>query len=153
MPSLISLANQNLYRLPLRDVFDTFARPFSLYIEAKTVNISTDPNWSPFGQHDQMVTNPEVTPQIYTVTGCILYAAKQGYDYSTPYDGSQASQLKLRLSDGSVRIKVESNGYNLLKEAKQVVLDGTTFNVDSAVRPHGIIGAPDRWSFSLTAVD
>ncbi len=153
LPSLLSAAQQASYKEAISSVFWTFSRPFQVFIQAQTAHISTDPNWSRFGQHDQNVFSPEVNPQVYTITGCILYGNKQPYQYIAPYPGSDAQQLKLRESNGTVRIKVETDGYALLSQCQQVVLDGFQFNMTSTPRPHGIVGQPDRWTFDLDKID
>lgn len=152
LPSLLSVAQQTQYRDAISSVFWTFARPFDLYVNAQTVVISTSPTYSRFGFHDQNAPitedNSAVSPQVYTVTGCILYGNNQPWPYISPDVGGDAQQLKLRDSDGKVRIKVEQQGYDLMKDAKTVVLDGFTFNLVSTARPHGIVGSPDRWTFT-----
>lgn len=153
MPSLLTTSQQAAYRAALNSVFDTFARPLVVYQEAETVTISTDPNWSRFGQHDQNVTQPEVTPVMYTITGCIRYANNQPYDFMAPYAAGGAEQLKLRESDGTVRIKVDASGHALLQSAKRIVLDGMSFDNDSSPRPHGIVGQPDRWTYTISKLD
>lgn len=155
--SLLTAAQQNQYKTALDSVFWTFARPFSLYIQAQTAYISTSPQFSRFGFHDQNVpvsaTNPPLTPQVYTVTGCILYGKNQPWDFTAFDGGSNSQQLKLRDSEGKVRIKVEATGHALMQQVKTVVLDGWTFNLSSTPRPHGIVGQPDRWTYSLDKVD
>lgn len=153
MSSLLTTAQQASYKIALNSVFDTFARPFLAYVEAQQVTISTDINWSRFGQHDQNVLSPPVTPQAYLLTGCIRYANNQPYDYMGPYPGAAAEQLKLRESDGKVRIKVEASGHAIMQQAKRVVLDGMPFEIESSPRPHGIVGQPDRWTYSLNRID
>lgn len=155
--SLITAAQAAEYRAAISDIFWTFARPFSLYLDAQTAVVSTSLTYSRFGQHDQNTPvdadNPAVTPTVYTVTGCITYGNRQPWLDFSP-DGSKAvQQLKLKESDGIVRIKVEEQGYNLFKQAKLVELDGFMFQLNSNARPHGVVGEPDRWSFTLEKVD
>lgn len=155
MSNLFTVAQQIEYRNAIKDVFDTFARPFSIYLEAQTANISTSPTYSRFGQHDQNaqigVDNPVVTPTVYTVTGCIEYGSKQPWIIGAP--DAAAIQLKLRESAGVVRIKVEAGGFALLSQAKLVTLDGYSFQMNSVPRPHGIVGSPDRWTFTLDRIE
>ncbi len=152
MSSTLSPTQQAIAKGLIRNVFDTFKRPLSLYLEATTVTISTDPNWSKFGQHDQNVLDPVVKPNVYTVSGCILYGDKQPYGYTEPAARSNFNQLKIRDSDGTVRVKFDASGYALMQGVKRVVLDGFTFDVDSTPRPHGVVGAPDRWTFTLSRI-
>jgi hypothetical protein len=154
VPSLISPADAATYRSPLEDVFWTFARPFTIYVDAQVANISTSPTYSRFGQHDQNaaigVDNPAVTPQAYTVTGCITYGNNQQW---TDFSVGQNGQLKLKDTEGQVRIKVEQQGYDLIKDAKLVNLDGFSFQFKSNPRPHGLLGSPSRWTFFLERVE
>lgn len=153
MSSLLSVSQKSMIRASLKDVFDTFARPFTVYVEAQQLTISTDPSYSRFGQHDQNVDHPAVLPQSYTLTGCILYGSKQPFDYMASFGTDTSKQNKVRVAEGKVRVKVDATGYALFKDAKRIVIDGINFDNDSTPRPHGIVGAPDRYSFDLTRVE
>lgn len=159
MPSLITDAQRAIYDAALQNQFETFARPFLMYVEANVANISTSLTYSRFGQHDQNAAitedNTAVTSQVYTVTGCIYYANKQPWLEIAP-DGDgfnrNAQQLKLRDSEGVVRIKVDATGYALMQGVKLVNLDGFDFQLDSTARPHGLLGSPTRWTYTLRKV-
>jgi hypothetical protein len=152
--SLIPAEYAAIYQSALDDVFWTFARPFQMYVEAQTATISTSNTYSRFGQHDQNAAinadNSAVTPQVYTVTGCILYGNTQPWKFTSPGD---VGDLKIRESDGIVRIKVETVGYNLLKNCQMVRLDGFDFQLQSNARPHGLVGQPTRFTFTLDKID
>lgn len=135
-----------------QDVFDTFKRPFSLYIEAQVVTISTSPAYSRFGQHDQNVFNPQVNPQVYTVYGTILYGNNQPWEFIEPQARANFQQTKLRNSQGLVRIKVDESGYALMQNCKLANLDGFNFTMTSNARPHGMFGI-QRYTFWLTKTD
>lgn len=126
----------------------SFARPFSLYLEAQQAVINTDPNWSRFGQHDQNVLSPPVIPQVYIVSGCVQYGQKQPFPYTDPYRFKDQQALKLRDPEGDVRIKVIQDGYDLMKNCQIVTLDGLVFNMNSTVRPHGLF-TPEVFTFVL----
>lgn len=154
MGSLVDTTQATIYRAALRDVFETFWRPFTAYVEAQNVTISTSDTYSRFGQHDQNAAidsdNVTVTPQSYTLTGCITYGRNQPWlDFSAGKDG----QLKLKESDGKVRIKVEEQGYAVLKDAKLLTLDGFSFQACSNARPHGLLGSPTRWTLEFEKID
>lgn len=158
MPSLISDAARVSMETALQSQFDTFARPFLMYVEANTATISTSLTYSRFGQHDQNAPitedNTAVTPQSYVVTGCIYYANKQPWlDIAPDGINRDAQQLKLRESDGVVRIKVDATGQALLSQVKLVNLDGFNFQLNSNARPHGLLGSPTRWTYTLEKVD
>ena len=151
---LLTEAQKLQYNQALQDVFDTFARPFNLYIEAQTAVISTSLTYSRFGDHSQNTAinadNTALTPQVFTVTGCILYGNRQPWiDLGLPSD----QQIKIKESNGTVRVKVDANGYVLMKQCKLVNLDGFDFQLNSNARPHGLVGQPTRWTFTLEKVD
>lgn len=151
---LLTHAEKVSFDFAMQNLFDTFARPLLVYQEAQVVNISTSPTFSRFGQHDQNAAvnadNTAVTPQIFTITGCILYNNKQPWDYIAPVGGndSNAQQDKLRNAFGLVRVKVDATGYGLLANAKLVRIDGFDFNPVATPRPHGLVGAPNRWTLT-----
>ena len=152
---LLSPAQKAAFDVAMGNQFDTFKRGFSIYVKAQTAVISTSPNYSRFGPHDQnaaiSAVNPAVTPQYQVVSGCILYGNKQPWTYINPggVNGDSTQQLKIRESDGIVRIKVEADGYAIMKDCKMVELDGFQFQLNSTARPHGLVGAPTRWTFTL----
>jgi hypothetical protein len=133
--------------------FQTFMRAFTVYIEGAVANVSTNPNYSRFGQHDQNVFNPAVNPQAFVISGTILYAGKQPWSYIEPQSRTAYQQDKLRESFGQVRIKVDGSGYALLSQCKLVNLDGFDFKLTSNARPHSMFGPPTRYTFLLDKVD
>ncbi len=151
--NLVNDTQKAEYDGALFSVFETFARPFEIFIQAQTAVISTSPSYSRFGDHSQNAAvtadNPAVTPQVFTVSGCILYGNKQPWEYIEPND----VQNKIRESAGIVRIKVYPTGYQLMKQCKMVNLDGFDFTLNSNARPHGLVGNPNRYTFTLTKVD
>jgi len=149
MSSLFTPTQLTSYDAALDNVFDTFKRPIMAYVEAQAITLSSSMTYSRFGQHDQNVLNPPVTPQGTQIYACIRYGNGQAYDFMAP--GSDV-QLKLRESEGLVRIKVDATGYEIMKNAKTVVLDGFTFTIDSTPRPHGLV-TPHRWTFMMRKTD
>lgn len=133
-------------------VFDNTKRPLTVYIEAAIANISTNPNYSRFGQHDQNVFNPAVNPQATVISGCLMYGNKQEWDYIEPQSRTNYEQLKLRESFGMLRLKVDPSGYALLTNCKLVNVDGFDFKVVQNAKPHGMF-TPQRYTFFLQRVD
>lgn len=152
MSSLIGPSAKAILENAAQQVFDTYKRPFTLYIEAATANISTNPNYSRFGQHDQNVFNPAVNPQAFVVSGTIYYPNQQPWDYVEPQSRTNYQQDKLRESFGQVRIKVDPSGYALMQGVKLVNLDGFNFKLVQNARPHGMF-TPQRYTFYLVKVD
>ena len=158
MADLLTAAQRAAYQAALDNLFDTFKRDLEIFVEAQTAVISTSPTYSRFGQHDQnaaiTVDNTAVTPQSFIIQGCILYGAKQPWLEINPGgdSGGNTQMLKIKNGDGTVRIKVEQDGYDLLYGCKLIKLDGFTFQLNSTPRPHGLVGAPTRWTFTAELV-
>ena len=154
---LLSTAEKTAFDSAMQDLFATFARPFLMYVAAQKATISTSLTYSRFGQHDQnaevTAENTANTPIVYTLTGCILYGNKQPWEYVPFGERREAQQDKIRESMGTVRIKVDASGHGLLAQAKLVNLDGFDFTMVSNARPHGLVGQPTRWTYTLQKVD
>ena len=144
MASLISDTNKADLQSTIMDVWDTFKRPIIIYKEPEKVIISTNPNYSRFGDNSQNQYNPPVTPQPITVYATILHEKRQRLTY---IDAAN-SQIKVKNDEGQVRIKVDSTGYNVMVGAKNIELDGFQYRVNSSPRPHGLF-TPSLWTFFL----
>lgn len=154
MQSYITPEMQAGYDEALFNVFATFMRPLTVYIDAQVAVVNTTASFAGmFGDSSQNAVGPgvtPVTPQSYVVSGCIHYANGQPWPYIAP---PGPGQNKARESEGTVRLKVDVSGYALLNGCAQVRLDGYTFTNDSTPRPHGLVGQPNRWTFNLLRVD
>ena len=153
MTSLITPALAAALDPFIGNVFDTYKRALTVYIEASIASISTNPNYSRFGQHDQQVFNPAVNPQATVISGCLLYGNQQPWEYVEPNTRTAYQQDKLRESFGTLRLKVDATGYALLMNMKLINVDGFNFKPITNARPHSLIGSPSRYTFVLQKVD
>jgi hypothetical protein len=144
MPSLIDDAEKNAEQTAMLDVFDTFKRPFVVYVEAEKVIINTNPNFSRFGNNAQNMTNPTVVPQPFTIYGVIKHKEDQQYEYV----GADDVQIKVKSAKGRCRIKVRIEDAQPLIRAKQFEIDGFQYKPDSTPRPHGLF-TPALYTFYL----
>ncbi len=135
-------------------VFETFKRGFTLYLDAGVAVVNTNPNFpGMFGDASQNATTVLNTPQVFQLSGCILYGNKQPWEFVEPGSRGNYQQNKIRESEGIVRIKVDPTGYALLRDAEQVRIDGFTFVSDSTPRPHGLVGNPNMYTLTFQKVD
>lgn len=70
-----------------------------------------------------------------TVKGRISYAEPKLDSFSDP---SVDSQLRLKIPAGSIRIKLDEAGHDLMKSVKRLEFDGQTFGVASDFKPLGV---------------
>ena len=154
MGSLLSDSEKDALQNAFNDIHDTFARPIYYFKEAKTVVLNTSPSYNPiYGQ----TTNQ--SPQQRTIKNVVQsgqFSARITYDTdrAESYVTSPEidSQLKLRLPDGYVRIKVDASGNDIIQKTKRVDFDGRRFSVESDVRPHGLF-KPTYYTFFLTPTE
>ncbi len=150
MASLISNLEKAAMESEIQNVFDTFKRPLIVYRTPEKVYLSTNPNFSRFGQFGQNneMQKEEINQQnISTIEACILYAKNQGFEqFNKDKTGGSYEAIKVRESNMKVRIKVDIVGYEILKDAKLIELDGRHFQKDSEPRCHGLFDTT-RWSF------
>jgi len=147
MANLLTHAQKAALQSAFNDIHDTFARDIFIYKEAQVTILSTNPNYNPIYQQN--------SNQSQTVSRKVIKSSfKARITYDT--DRSQSvltspeidSQLKLKMPDGYVRIKVANDGYEYLKDAKRVEFDGRKFTIESDVRPHGLF-EPTFYTFFL----
>jgi hypothetical protein len=151
MGNLISDSDKQALQNAFNDVHDTFARPIYYFKEAKTVVLSTNPSYNPIYQQNSFQKS---TVKKVTQSGSFSARIKYDTDKSEGTVSSHEidSQLKLRVPDGYVRIKVDEDGYNYLKTTKRLDFDGRRFSVESDVRPHGLF-KPSFYTFFLLPID
>ena len=151
MGSLLTDAEKDDLQKSFNDLHDTFARPVYYFKEAKTIVLSTNPGFNSIYQQNSIQSNT-----VKKVIQSGSFNARITYDT----DRSQTqinspeidSQLKLKLPDGYVRIKVDMSGYNTLTTTKRVDFDNRRFSIESDVRPHGLF-EPNYYTFFLLPTD
>jgi|TARA_R110000824_G_scaffold182512_3_gene363443 hypothetical protein len=147
MASLLTSVQKAALQSAFDDVHDTFARDIYVFKEAKKIVISTDPNYNPIYDKNSSLSKT-VTKEVQRKT----FQARVMYnvDRAEPYLSAPEidSQLKLKIPDGTVRIKIDQAGYNYVKGSKRIELDGRRFTIESDVRPHGLF-EPTYYTFFL----
>lgn len=150
MPSLLTDAEKAELESAITDVFDTFKRLITVYSAPEITYVSTDPNFSRFGQFGQNnemsteISNEPVSQQIYAT---VLYNKNPEFEqFNKDKTGGTYEQIKLKDHKVKVRIRVEAAGYQILKDVKKIELDSRMFEVDSPPRGHGLF-TTTRWDF------
>jgi len=150
MGSLIDDQGKEDLQSVFKNIHDTFARDIKFIKDATKVILSTDPNYNYLYNN----TKGEISSIKYKITEAtfkarIMYVGRQNEDL---FDGETSAQIKVDKHVGEVRIKVDSEGYAYLKDAKRCEFDGRKFSVISDEMPHGLF-TPHFYTFYLKAVD
>ena len=148
MASIFTPEEKSELAAMLHTVHDTFARPITVYQDGTKILVSTDPNFNPLYRRN--TSNVEVTPVATVINARVQYGRDQEFDAVT--DSSLDFQTKINFPIGYCRIKVDTDGYELLKDAKRIEVDGKTFTVLSSNRPHGLFEST-YYTFLLQPTD
>jgi len=151
MGSLLNNAEKADFQKAFDSLHDTFARDIYIFKEAKKVVISTNSNFNPIYNQNSSSTQT-VTNQVQSGT----FKARIKYDTNMAEDfmvsDNVDAQLKVKMAQGMVRVKLEKTGYEYIKDAKRIELDGRRFSIESDPRPHGLF-APTYYTFFLKPTD
>ena len=137
MASLLTSLQKAALQTAFEDLHDTFARDIYIFKEAKNIAISTNSNYNPIYDRNSSLSQT-ITKEVQkkSFKARIMYNT----DRAEPYLAAPEidSQLKLKVPDGTVRIKIDKGGYEYIKEAKRIEFDGRRFSIESDIRPHGL---------------
>lgn len=116
---------------------DTFKRnDIYAHKDGELVVLSEDPNYSSiYSSPRPDGTNQQVTLQKQSFYARILFDEKQ---HLRVVDLGGESSLKLKLQDGELRIKVDSEGKAFLRDAKKVEINNSLYEFVTTGRPHGL---------------
>lgn len=143
--SLISDADKAALSAVLHSGVQTWFRPLTVWQEAQTTVIVSDPNWNPYTAYGQNQLDVQNTPVTSIVSGAILWSKDQEWRFVSP-GGVHPSQLKVKdATKQACRLKVDDSGRALLSTAKKVRIDGVEMVPDTEPRPHGLFGV-DRYT-------
>lgn len=134
--SLISSLEKAALEAVIDDIHETFARTITVFKEASSIVIITDANFNPLYRTGGQTTSIINTPVYKTFKARIFY----NDDIKKQYWSEQSvnTQIKLQLVVGSVRLKIDAEAYEYIKDGRRFDVDGKRFVLDSSFRPHGL---------------
>jgi hypothetical protein len=135
MADLIPVADKVKYDAVFDDIHDTFSQTIFVYkiFNERFIGINMNQNYN--GLYDQALnknelgTASDINEQVRKVEARarVHYISKQG-DFEDPSTGQQTA---LKFPIGSIRLKLKSDAFELIKDAKEVEVDGELFNLDT----------------------
>lgn len=134
MPSLLTSAQKQEIQSALSEVHDTFARDIYVYVEKRVSTRPASFNYNPlYGRaKDSARTNSQTELVKHTVQARVTYAPNQGESVV-----DAGAQFNLTASSGRVRIKVDEEGFNKVKDSIKIEIDDILFVVDSDAKNVG----------------
>jgi len=133
-------------------IHDTFAREITVFKIGQRTVISSSANYNAL--YRQQSANTETTEVSQTFQARIKYVEMSETLLQDSQSNSSYSsgQDKIILPAGTVKIKVNLEGYEYVREAKRVELDGRRFSIKSDGKPLGMFG-PQYYEFILIPMD
>jgi len=148
--SLISDSQKNTIKAIIDDIHETFARNITVYEEGEKVLIAASSQFNGiYGKTSSGSKSVQKTVVSHTIKARIKYINAREQNLS---GGEIKSQLGIELVDGSVRITVDADGFEILKEAKRCEFEGRKYTIDSKGNPTGIFG-PQYYHFYLSPIE
>jgi hypothetical protein len=134
MASLLTSAQKSAIQSALSEVHDTFARDIYVYIEKKISTRPANLNYNPlYGRtKDDSKLSSQTTLVKHTVQARVSYAPNQSESII-----DAGAQFNLTASHGKVRIKVDSDGYEKVKDSTRIEIDDNLFIVDTDAKNVG----------------
>lgn len=150
MSSYISADTKSAISSIMDNIHDTFSQEIMVYKDAKKNIVAMSPSYnSIYGSGGSTPT----TETNETVSRAVQARIKY-YSHEEEYfeDSKVDSQIKVKVPQGSIRIKVAKEDYLFIKEAKRIDFDGNRYNITDIAKPIGPF-SPRYYSFILTLVD
>jgi len=149
MSSLISDSEKGLLDKFIDVMHDTFARDIYAYKEAKKVVLSQDLSFHGLYGNVNGEKKVQNVPQFKKFKARIFYPDRQSEEN---IGASVGSQIKVESPQGEVRIKIDKDGYDYIKDALRIEFDERRFVINRDVRPHGLF-SPKYYTLYLKPVD
>jgi hypothetical protein len=130
-------------------IHDTFSREITVFKIGQRTVISSSANYNAL--YRQQSSNTETTEVSQTFQARIKYV-EMSETFLQDSQSNSSGQDKIILPAGTVKIKVNLEGYEYVREAKRVELDGRRFSIKSDGKPLGMF-RPQYYEFILIPMD
>jgi hypothetical protein len=130
-------------------IHETFAREITVFKIGQRTVISSSANYNAL--YRQQSSNTATTEVSQTFQARIKYV-EMSETLLQDSQSNSSGQDKIILPEGTVKIKVNLEGYEYVREAKRVELDGRRFSIKSDGKPLGMFG-PQYYEFILIPMD
>lgn len=146
MASLIPEADKSIIQGAFDSIHDTFSRTIQIYVDGESALIDTDGSHNPLygdGGGEKIGGKPNLVS--YTKRARIKYMGLQ--DRQTLAGGSNVNYPR-----GTIRMKVDSDTYSIIRKAKKIKIDDRLCELIGApARPGPFF--PNYWTIELRQID
>ena len=134
MSGLISNSDKDAFDNVFDSIHDTFSREITIFKKEKKVFISTKSAYNALYSRIKDEKGNEKTVESITVKARVAYAG----NFEFLRANNENEILGLDIPSDHIRIKVGEEGYNLIRQATDVEVDGELFNVNSDASKSGM---------------
>lgn len=132
MTDLLSGGEKSAFDAVFDDLHDTFGRDIVIYKKSKKVFVATNNTYNALYSRIKNEKGSEKTVEAVTLKARIAYSGNSGKE-------TQENEiLGFDIPADHVRIKINLTGYNLIKEASEIEVDGDLFDVVSDASKAGM---------------
>ena len=139
MASFLTESEKTSLNNVMDDIHDTFLRTIKVYRDPSKVIITPNNSYNSIYGNAGSVSSVVNTPQYTEMNATIQYANNYNDQFFAD-DESDPPQLKIKIPQGRVRIKIKAVDLDVAKNGKRFVFDGNTFTIDSDFLAHGLFG-------------
>lgn len=127
MSSLIPDSDKKVISDVFDDIHDTFAREISVFQRETEIFVATNGTYNAL--YSRIKNDPTTRAKVteHKIMARILYGKDQR-EIDLP--GTQ-SQLNVQVNEGEVRVKIDSEGYQIFSKASKIEIDGEIFRITS----------------------
>jgi hypothetical protein len=147
MEGFLSDQQKENIKIIVDGIHATFARDITVYKFGQKTAIATTAEYNALYKKNPTATNQTINQVARTIKARIKYSK---FDQENFYQ--ESTQEKIVVPDGAIYIKVDFDGYEFIKDAKTVELDGRTFAIKSPGKPEGMFG-PQYYKFLLIPLE
>lgn len=134
MGDLISSSDKDAFDNVFDSIHDTFAREITIFKKKKKVFIAVDSTYNALYSRIKDERGSEKTVEAITVKARVAYAG----NFEFLRANNENEILGLDIPADHIRIKIGEEGYNLIKQATDLEIDGELFNVTSDASKSGM---------------
>lgn len=134
-----------------KNLHDSFCREIVAYKMAGKIALATNSTYNSIYKKSSEPPNQNFGVISKTLNARIYYGEINENLFS-PSNNSTGEQSKIRIPNGSAILILDQEGFDFMKSAKRVEVDGKIFGLSSDDAPIGMFERT-HWQFLLTPID
>jgi len=134
MADLFSSSEKSAFDRVFDDLHDTFGRDITIFKKSQKVFVATNSTYNALYSKTKNQKGIEKVVEAIKIKARIAYAGS----FENARSNDENEILGLDIPSDHVRIKLNLEGYNLIKQAKDIEIDGELFDVVSDASKSGM---------------